>query len=143
MTEDQQARTRKRIVLLGVASGMIALLLAFLCLGFNEFYKLKQETVNKLETQTDMLIFGVGPALMFDDKDAADKTLESLRSDRSINRVRIYNTKGKEVTSYIVLDIDGNIHFKKDIIYQNERMGRLEIDARYVGLADRFKNYFI
>jgi len=143
MMVDQQSKTKKRIVLLGVASGMIALLLAFLTLGFNEFYKLKLETINKLETQTDMLIFGVGPALIFDDKDAADKTLESLRSDRSINRVRIYNTKGQEFTSFIALDQDGDIHFKKDIIYQNDKIGRLEIDARYAGLTDRFKNYII
>ncbi len=143
MTEDQQAKTRKRIILLGIASAVIALLLAFLTLGFYEFYKLKEETVNKLESQTDMLIFGVGPALMFDDRDSADKTLESLRSDRSINRVRIYNTKGQEFTSFIALDQDGDIHFKKDIIYQNEKIGRLEIDARYVGFVDRFRNYFI
>ena len=42
-----------------------------------EFSKIKQEAINKLETQTDMLIFGVGPALMFEDKEAANKTLES------------------------------------------------------------------
>ena len=143
MTEDQQARTRKRIILLGIASAVIALLLAFLALGVYEFYKLKEETVNKLESQTDMLIFGVGPALMFEDKDAANKTLESLRSDRSINRVRIYNAKGQEFSSFIGNDNDGDIHFKKDIVYQNEKMGRLEIDARYAGLTDRFRNYII
>src|ERR1700722_18494747 len=94
--------TKKKILLIGIASGVIALLLAFLALGVYEFYKIKQEATTKLESQADMLIFGVGPALMFEDKDAADKTLESLRSDRSINRVRIYNTKGKEFTSFIV-----------------------------------------
>jgi len=143
MTQDQQAQTRKRIILLGIASAVIALLLAFLTLGFYEFYKIKQEAVNKLESQTDMLIFGVGPALMFEDKDTANTTLESLRSDRSINRVRIYNTKGQEFTSFIALDRDGDVHFKKDIIYRNEKIGRLEIDARYVGLAERFRNYII
>jgi len=143
MPHGESAAIRKRILLLGIFSAVFALLLAFMALGFYEFYKIKQEAINKLESQTDMLIFGVGPALMFEDKDAAIKTLESLRSDRSINRARIYNAKGQEFTSFIALDQDGDIHFKKDIIYQKEKIGRLEIDSRYAGIMDRFRNYFI
>jgi len=90
-----------------------------------------------------MLIFGIGPALMFEDKEAANKTLDSLHSDRSINRVRIYNLKGQEFTSFIAADKEGDINFKKDIFYQNEKIGRVEIDARYVGLTDRFRNYIL
>jgi len=143
MTQDQQLTTRKRIIFFGIASGMIALLLAFFALGIYEFYKIKQEAINKLESQTDMLVFGVGPALMFGDKDAANTTLESLRNDRSIYRVRIYNTHGQEFTSFIAVDQDGDVHFKKDIIYRNEKIGRFEIDAKYMGLVDRIRNYII
>jgi signal transduction histidine kinase len=143
MTQDSQAKTRKRILLLGIASGVIALLLAFLTLGFFEFYKIKQEAINKLDSQSEMLIYGVAPALMFEDKEGANKALESLSNDQSINRVRIYNTKGQEFTSFIVLDKEGDIYFKKDIIYQNEKIGRLEIDARYMGLKDRFMHYIL
>jgi cytochrome c-type biogenesis protein CcmH/NrfG len=62
MSQSQQDRVIKRILLLGIISAVIALLLAFLALGFYEIQKIKQETVNKLESQTDMLIYGVAPA---------------------------------------------------------------------------------
>ncbi len=133
----------KQIWIFGIMSAVISVVLACFGFGVAEFYKIKHESIVKLNSQLDILAYNLQSTLLFDDKEAADKTLLSLQEDRSINKVKIYKADGKEFASFIRMDKKGNINLKKGILYNQKPLGYLEVEAVYLGMKDRYVTYIL
>lgn len=133
----------RQIITFGIISGAISLILACFGFGVVEFYKIKNETIIKLNSQLDILAYNVQPTLLFEDKDAANKMLLSMQNDPSINRVRIYKSDGKEFASLVRLDRDGDLKVARTILDGTKPIGRLEIESAYVGIKERYWTYFL
>jgi len=131
----------KQIVLFGTLSAVISLVLACFGFGIYEFYKIKNESIIRTNSELDILAYSLQPTLLFDDREAADKILLALKEDRSVNRVRIYRTNGKEFASFIRMNKDGDIKLSKDIMYNHIPIGRLEIESIYLGMKEEYINY--
>jgi len=128
----------KQIVLFGILSAIISLMLACFGFGIYEFYKIKNEFIIKTNSQLDILAYSLQSTLLFDDKEAANRILLALRDDRSVNRVRVFRANGREFTSFIHVNKDGDIKLVKDITYDHIPIGRLEIEAVYLGIKDEY-----
>ena len=131
----------KQILIFGVISGIISLMLAFLGFGIVEFYKIKDSSTLKLQSQMDILTYNIQPTLVFDDKDAADKTLQSLKEDKSIVRAVLYKTDGSVFASYVESGLKSDIRLTKEIFYQNKLIGQLVIEAVYLGVQEKYVAY--
>jgi len=90
----------RQILLFGIVSAVISLVLACAGFGIVEFYKIKDESVSRVSSQIDMLAYNLQPTLLFDDKDAANKILLSLKDDPSINKAVLYQTNGEVFAMY-------------------------------------------
>jgi signal transduction histidine kinase/CheY-like chemotaxis protein len=130
----------KKIVLFGILSGAISLLLACFGFGIVEFYKIKNESTVKLTSQLDILAYNLQSTLLFDDKDAADKILLSLRDDKSVIRAKLY--KGKQVFSgYVRSKEKAKLKLIKNIFYNGKEIGHLELESIYLGITDKYVAY--
>ncbi len=133
----------RRILIFGILSATISLFLAIMGFGIAEFYKIKSESVRKLESQLDILGYNLQPTLLFDDREAASKILLSLEQDNSINRIVLYKDDGQEFAGYVRVNEKGNLSLVRLIIYENRVIGRLEIEAIYATLFNRYATYFL
>ncbi len=133
----------RQILLFGIVSAIISLLLACIGFGIVEFYKIKGESVSRLSSQIDMLAYNLQPTLLFDDKDAANKTLLSLKDDPSINRAVLYQANGQIFAMYWGHARKYDLRLRKDIIYENKMIGRLEIESIYLGINEKYRAYFL
>lgn len=133
----------KQILVFGILTATISLILACIGFGIVEFYRLQNEATVKLNSQGDVLVYNLQSPLVFDDKDAAQKTLNPLKEDKSINRVIVYRNNGRVFSGFYHPKQKGNIKLTKDIFYNNKKIGYLEIESTYVGLQGRYMSYFI
>jgi signal transduction histidine kinase/ActR/RegA family two-component response regulator len=139
----RQSPIIRKIWVFGILSGIISLLLACLGFGIVEIYKIKHEATNKLHSQIDILAYTLQAPLLFDDKDAADKIILSLQEDPSIRMVTLTKENGIPFTSFIGPSPKGSITLAKHILYQGKIIGRLEIEAAYSGIQDRYVTYLL
>jgi signal transduction histidine kinase/CheY-like chemotaxis protein len=131
----------RKIVVFGILSVIISLMLSCLGFGIVEFYNIKNESITKANSQMDILAYSLQPTLLFDDKEAAEKILLALRSDKSINKVRLYRANGREFASFIHVNRDGNIILRKNIYDGQKLIGSLEIEAVYLQLKGKYIAY--
>lgn len=133
----------KQILAFGIISGIIALILACIGFGVVEFYKINESSTSKLQSQLDILTYNLPPTLLFDDKDAAEKMLRSLKEDKSITRAVLYKPDGRVFASYIGQNIPPNIKLFKNIVYKGKTIGRLNIESVYLGVKDKYVAYIL
>ncbi|MGE0267079.1 MAG: ATP-binding protein [Candidatus Omnitrophota bacterium] len=134
----------KKILLFGMLSGAISLLLACLGFGIVEFYKIKNESLIKLNSQADILTYNLEPTLLFEDKDAADNILRSLQGDQSVTKINVYTVDKDKFTlfaAFVRSEESGNIRLRKDISRDGKKIGWLEIESVYAGLMERYLVY--
>ncbi len=85
---------RLRLVGIGVlSSGAVALLICA-ALAFHAARTLRDGMVRSLSVQAEMLGFNVLTALLFDDRDSAEKTLQALAADAHVIRAGLYAADG-------------------------------------------------
>ncbi len=133
----------QKILGFGIMSVVISLILAGMGFGVVEYYKIKNESLNKTHLQMDMLVFNLQPTLLFDDKAAADKILQSLREDRSINKVKLYKADGTEFAAYLPSRRPSDIHLSKEIYFDQKLIGHLDIEAVYSGIKEKYFAYLL
>ena len=133
----------KQILTFGILSGIIALILACVGFGVVEFYKIKDSSTVKLQSQLDILSYNLQPSLVFDDKDSADKILQSLKDDKSITRAVLLRKDGTPFATYRTKYDYSNIKMSREVYYQNKRIGRLILESTYLGLFEKYTAYFL
>lgn len=124
-------------------SGIISLILACVGFGIVEFYKIKDSSTIKLQSQTDILRYNLQPTLLFDDKEAASKILQALKEDKSILRAILYKPDGKLFAFYNGGRGKGNLRMVRNILYQNKVIGMLVVESVYLDLQDKYAAYLL
>jgi signal transduction histidine kinase/CheY-like chemotaxis protein len=138
-----QSQIIKNILGFGIISGIISLILACIGFGVVEFYKIKDNSLTKLQSQVDILTYNLQPTLLFDDKDAAEKMLRALKDDKSITKAVIYRLNGKQFATYVGQDVPAKIKLSKDIVYRERVIGRLSVESIYLGVRDKYIAYLL
>ncbi|MDE2028673.1 MAG: response regulator [Candidatus Omnitrophica bacterium] len=134
----------KRILAFGVISGIVSLLLAIVGFGIVEYNMIKEEALVKTNSQMAILTYNLQPTLLFDDSDAANKILLSLRDDKSINRAVLYRSNGSVFAAYLRQHRPPeDIKLKRDIIDHHHVIGTLEIDSVYLGVRAKYSDYLL
>jgi len=133
----------RKIVIFGVLSAMISLILACFSFGVVEVYKIKTESLDRLDAQMDLLTYNLESTLLFDDRDAAEKTLRSLHRDLSINRIELFKANGREWVAFVRSQRKSDLQLTKKIFYNHKLLGWLEVDAVYWGANSKITDYFL
>lgn len=156
---DAVARSlRYKFALAVLAASFASLAVAGVALAFYELQSYKQNVVNDLLTQAEILGRATGPALAFDDHKSAKENLSLLESRPQIRAAAIYNARGNLVAQYrgdtvlpapeiptlpeadgVQLRDNAFLVFKR-ILENNEIVGTVYMSVDYE-LTRRFKNY--
>lgn len=131
----------KQIIAFGIISAVIPLVLACFGFGIVEIYKINKSSIQKLQSQIDILAYNLQPTLLFEDKDAAYKILLSLKQDNSITRAILYRANGKPFASYIPSKTPENIRVSRDILYNDKYIGKLVIGSVYLSVQEKYVAY--
>jgi signal transduction histidine kinase/ActR/RegA family two-component response regulator len=91
---------RGKLVLLILASIGTALLLSFVGFAVNDYYKMRNSISNNLRAHASMLAFNSTAVLSFRDEPAAQKLLESLKSQPTIEMACLYDSEGNVLATY-------------------------------------------
>ncbi|HEY3705439.1 MAG TPA: ATP-binding protein [Terracidiphilus sp.] len=78
----------------------IALLLAYISFLAYDFYTLRHNLRESLETQANIIGMNCEAALLFDDQSAAETTLSALRGAPAVLSAEIYRVDGRPFASY-------------------------------------------
>jgi len=78
-----------------------ALLLAYVSFLVYDLYSLRQQLMNSMATEANILGANSVTALMFDDKQAAESTLSALRNSPQIRAAVILRPDGSEFARYL------------------------------------------
>lgn len=84
----QDLPIRRKLRLLIVATGSIALVLASVTLLILKSMDLRKETLTEISTLTEVIGATTTAALTFQDRSAAEETLSALRADKTYRRGR-------------------------------------------------------
>jgi hypothetical protein len=77
-----------------------ALLLAYISFLAYDFYSLRNNLIESLETQAAIIGTNSESALLFDDQQSAETTLSALRAAPAILTAQIFRTDGRAFASY-------------------------------------------
>jgi signal transduction histidine kinase len=77
-----------------------ALLLAYISFLAYDFYSLRHNLIESLETQANMIGTNSETALLFDDRQAAETTLGALRGAPAIETAEIFTVEGQAFAGY-------------------------------------------
>ena len=97
----QDLPIRRKLALLIVVTGSIALVLASAALLIFKTIDLRAETVSEISTIAEAIGSNTTAALTFQDRSAAEQTLGALRADRRILRAAVFARDGSLFAHYL------------------------------------------
>ena len=97
----QDLSVRRKLTLLIVVTGSIALSLASAALLIFKTIDLRAETASEISTIADVIGSNTTAALTFQDRGAAEQTLSALRADRRIVRAAVFARDGSLFAHYL------------------------------------------
>jgi len=143
-------RRTMRSKLMGVvaATTTAALLISATATLLRDLNRYKESQVAELTTEADILAFAAGPALAFDDRTTAQRTLAALRARPAVLVAGLYDANGVlfarygqvgMATSTLLTSshppglriVDGRMELTREVLSQNERVGTLYLAAAY------------
>jgi signal transduction histidine kinase/CheY-like chemotaxis protein len=141
-----------KLLVVIAATTLVALALSAITLVLYDARAYRSATVADLVAQADILALSSAPALAFDDHEAATENLATLRAVDSIESVVLYNRAGDLFASYVRQGAqeppqhltpgrsawwveDGYIVLQRDALHESERLGTIQIRARYEPFA--------
>jgi signal transduction histidine kinase len=89
-----------RLTVLVVFASGIALLLAYISYLAYDFYSLRQNLIESIDSQANLIGINSETALLFDDQQAAGMTLSALRGAPSILIAEIFRANGRPFARY-------------------------------------------
>ena len=139
---------RNKLLLVVLATNAAALSITAVLMVMYDLHTFRQTLQNDLSTQADLLGLAAGPALEFDDPQAAREYLGLLRARANINSAAIYTAKGALFATYSATpeahpkfpkipgsdgyQIRGNeVVLSKRIVANNEILGTVYFSAGY------------
>ncbi|MGH7821750.1 MAG: histidine kinase dimerization/phospho-acceptor domain-containing protein, partial [Candidatus Binatia bacterium] len=91
---------RSKLSVLSMTASSTALLLACAAFVSYDVVTFRELTARRLVSQAEVVATNSASALLFDDEEAARKTLEALRAERQIVAATIYGSKGAPFAAY-------------------------------------------
>jgi signal transduction histidine kinase len=149
---------RNKLMLVVLASTFAALAVAAVALLVHDADTYRQQWLDDLTTQADIIGRASGPALAFNDRKAAQENLALLKIRPKVYGAAIYSPDGRLFATYVnpeagemkfpPLTSDSNGHhiqgerlvLFKPIVENNEIVGTVYLSARYE-LIERLSNY--
>ncbi len=92
---------RRKLTLVYLATSGLALLLASLAFLAFEVISFRQDLVHNTSTEADIIGYNSASALLFNDRAAAEQTLEGLRANPHIVAAGIYRPDGSRFAAYV------------------------------------------
>ncbi len=96
----QDLPIRRKLTLLIVATGSIALVLASVALLIFKSMDLRKETIGEISTLAEVIGANTTAALTFRDRQAAEETLSALRADKRIVAAAVFGKDGSLFARY-------------------------------------------
>ena len=90
MRKFQNLSIKKRLLFIIMSVNILSLILAFLGFMAYDYFLFRKSAVQELTVTADVIGYNCAAALIFKDDDDAERTLESLRADRSIMEAWIF-----------------------------------------------------
>jgi diguanylate cyclase (GGDEF)-like protein/PAS domain S-box-containing protein len=151
------ASIETKLQMINLATVGLALFLIFVFMLTWEFFVYRMNLRDNLTAQAKMIGTNSASAVVFRDREAAAETLSALRASPAIVRARIYlpdaglfadyeRASGPERfpifdrlkrTGWI--DFDARLEIQEDILFKDEKIGRLALQA---DLADLYRTFF-
>jgi signal transduction histidine kinase/ActR/RegA family two-component response regulator len=92
---------RRRLMAVVVKTTAFALVLAALAMAVQDFTAYRGARVSQLTTEAAILGLAVAPALAFDDRAAAERSLAALRAHPAVLAAALYGTDGRQFARYL------------------------------------------
>ena len=125
-----------------------ALLISATVTLLRDLSRYRESQAAELTTEADILAFTAGPALAFDDRDTAERTLAALRTRPAVLVAGLYDANGVLFARYVragatanqllaphdargLRVIDSRMELTRDVFAQGERLGTLYLVATY------------
>src|SRR5262245_2172228 len=96
---------RQKLTLVTVASSIVVLAIATAAFVAYELVTFRHGMVRKLSTEAEILGENTASAVVFDDDDAARKTLEAFRAEPHVLAAVVYRRDGTEFAAYLRPDL--------------------------------------
>jgi len=139
---------RNKLLLVVLATNAAALSITAVLMVMYDLHTFRETLQNDLSAQADVLGLAAGPALEFDDPQAAKEYLGLLRAKPNINTAAIYTSKGALFATYAatpethtefpkIPEADGynirgaEVTLSKRVIANNEILGTVYFSAAY------------
>ncbi|MBN2021348.1 MAG: response regulator [Pirellulales bacterium] len=149
---------RAKLITLVMASGGVALLLCCVGFVFNDVRAFRSAKIRELETNARVLAFNSTAVLTFQNAAAAQRLLDSLRLQPSVDSACLYNVEGKALATYTRQghDVpppatpgaqgfrfaeDGRIELFQPVLDKDEPVGTLFLLANTDELRAQFRDY--
>jgi signal transduction histidine kinase/ActR/RegA family two-component response regulator len=149
---------KTKMLLLAAVSVGVALLLSCAGFTFNEIRTMRGFKLDELRTQCRMLAFNSSGVLSFLDASSAERLLDSLQSQPTVQSACLYTSDGKALASYparsLPLDApppvfheehhftdEGNLEIFTPVINHGETIGCLYLRADLSDLRQQLWNY--
>ena len=143
-------RSTMRGKLMGVVAitTTAALLISASATLLRDLSRFRESQAAELTTEADILAFTAGPALAFDDRSTAERTLAALRTRPAVLVAGLYDANGVLFARYVragatanrllaphdargLRIIDDRMELTRDVLAQGERLGTLYLVATY------------
>jgi len=139
---------RSKLMGLVAATTTAALLISATATLLRDLNRYKESQAAELTTEADILALATAPALAFDDRTTAQRTLAALRARPAVLAAGLYDSKGVLFARYeragaaanILLSSphppglqisDGRIELTREVLSQSEPVGALYLAANY------------
>ena len=147
---------RSKLILMAVATTVVALLSAGIAMLLLDLRTFQRYWIDDLTTQADIVAGVTAPAVSFDDAAGAARSLALLRVRPQIVAAAIYGANGERFATYVRPGVQPNLPVRpeaagyriergevtlfRDIVENGERVGTIHLRSRY-DVLDRALSY--
>jgi signal transduction histidine kinase len=131
---------RVKLLVMGLIASGSALVLASLAFVLNDQAAIREQIVARLSAQAEIIGAGVAPAVMFQDPEAAEQTLDALRAEPHVTAALLLDAEGRQVAQYrrardarLPQLVDGLAPLRHRFGQDDVRLThRIDVDGRHV-----------
>jgi signal transduction histidine kinase/ActR/RegA family two-component response regulator len=152
----------QKLTIVTVLSSIAVLLLATVAFVAYELVTFRHAMVQKLSTEAELLGANTASAIVFDDKEAATKTLAALRAEPHVVAAAVYRPDGTQFAQYLRPDVEveppllldappragrwhryvpGALGAGADIMVGHDRVGTVRVVSDLGERDDRLQSY--
>lgn len=143
---------KRKILIIIMSVSCIALFIVCMAFVFLQWQWFRQSMVRDLSTLADVIGYNCSASLVFDDKDDARETLETLKARDSIIAGSVYTKEGNAFASYFRSDIKKKLcpleprkvgyYFKKDALAIHRKIELEGVEIGWICLRSELNEMY-